>query len=289
VILGLHVNEMRWPGGPAQMRQQLTAIAHTAEAVGFARLTVMDHVWPIYGDKEGEMLEGYTTLGFLAAHTNRLELFTMVTGVTYRPPGLLAKLVSTLDVLSGGRAWLGIGAGWNEDEALGLGLPFPSLAERFERLEEALQICLQMWCENVGPYQGTHYQLASTLNVPQPLTRPRIMIGGGGEKKTMRLVAKYADACNIFGSPEAPRKLDARREHCERENRSYDAIEKTALTPLAVAGDGGPQELLERLRGLHEMGFTAVHGGVPGGADPAVLEVIGREIIPEIATWQSSH
>ena len=180
------------------------------------------------------MLEAYTTLGFLAAHTERVKLLTVVTAVVYREPGLLAKIVTTLDVLSGGRAMLGIGAAWNEEESRGLGLFFPPTAERFERLEEALQICLQMWSDDDGPYEGKHYQLERTLNSPQPLSRPHppILIGGAGERKTLRLVAQYADACNIFARPELAHKLDVLREHCEREGRDYDEIEKTVTGPL---------------------------------------------------------
>ena len=182
--LGVHIADFTFPGGPAALRDDLTRIAGAAEANGFSRISVMDHVWQIggLGPPEHEMLEAYTTLGYLAARTERVELLAWVTAVVYREPGLLAKLVSTLDVLSGGRAMLGIGAAWNEAESRGLGLPFPPTAERFERLEEALQICLQMWSDDDGPYQGKHYTLERTLNVPQPLRRPPILIGGGGER-----------------------------------------------------------------------------------------------------------
>jgi F420-dependent oxidoreductase-like protein len=249
----------------------------------------MDHVWQInmIGPKEHEMLEAYTALGFLAAHTKKVELFTLVTGVTYRSPGLLAKAVTTLDVLSGGRAWLGIGAAWNEEEAVGLGLGYAPTAQRFEQLEEALQICLQMWSEDDGPYVGKHYSLASTLNSPQPLSKPhpRIMIGGSGEKKTLRLVAKYADACNLFGGPEVGHKLDVLREHCEREGRDYGSIEKTATTSLNLDSDGGVDKLLERLRTLHDLGIETAHGSVAGVSSITPLETIGERVIPEIATW----
>lgn len=234
------------------------------------------------------MLEAYAALGFIAAHTKRAELLTLVTGVIYRQPALLAKAVSTLDVLSGGRARLGIGAAWNEEESHGLGFDFPPVTERFERLEECLQICLQMWSDDDGPYVGKYYRLGSTLNVPQPLSRPHppIMIGGTGERKTLRLVAKYADACNIFAGPEAEHKLRVLAEHCQREGRDYDTIEKTALTPLDV-GPGGEKtgQLLERLRGLHELGFVTVHGIVPDVYSLTQLQIIGRDVIPEIASW----
>src|SRR5690348_14794512 len=190
----------------------------------------MDHFVQIgaIGPPEREMLEAYTTLGYLAGCTSRAKLLTLVTGAVYRSPGMLAKIVTTLDVLSGGRAWLGIGAAWNEEESRGLGLPFPPTAERFERLEEALQICLQMWSGDDGPYEGKHYQLARTLNAPQSLQRPhpKILIGGSGERKTLRMVAQYADACNLFASPDVGHKLDVLREHCDAIGRNYDDIEK---------------------------------------------------------------
>jgi F420-dependent oxidoreductase-like protein len=203
--LGLHIADFTWDGGPAALGHQLGDVAARAEQAGFDRVSVMDHVWQIgnLGPPEHEMLEAYTALGYLAAKTERVKLLTVVTAVVYREPGLLAKAVTTLDVLSGGRAMLGIGAAWNEEEARGLGLSFPSTAERFERLEEALQICKQMWSEDDGPYEGEHYQLERTLNSPQALSRPHppILIGGAGERKTLRLVAEYADACNIFDTP----------------------------------------------------------------------------------------
>ena len=190
--IGLHLSDFTFSNGPGRLADDLTRVVVAAEDAGFARVSVMDHVWQIsvHGPPEHEMLEAYTTLGYIAARTSRVDLLAWVTAVTYREPGLLAKIVSTLDVLSGGRAWLGIGAGWNEDEANGLGLSFPPLAERFTRLEEALQICGQMWGPDDGPYRGQHYRLGRTLNVPQPLHRPRILIGGGGERKTLRLVAQ---------------------------------------------------------------------------------------------------
>jgi F420-dependent oxidoreductase-like protein len=286
---GVHVSNFTWSGGPAEIADTLTRIATTAEDVGFSRLTVMDHFWQIavVGPKEHEMLEAYTTLGYVAGQTKKLELFTLVTGATYRSPGLLAKAVTALDVLSKGRAWLGLGAGWNEEEAIGLGLGYAPTAERFERLEETLQICRQMWSDSDGPYTGRHYTLGSTLNSPSALStpRPRIMIGGGGERKTLRLVAKYADACNLFGGPEAAHKLDVLREHCDREGRDYDTVEKTVTTSLSLDEDGGTGALLERLRGLHELGFTAVHGSIAGVESLTPLEVLGRDVIPEVSTW----
>lgn len=286
--LGLHVCDFTWDGGPTQIGHTLARVAQGAEDAGFTRFTVMDHLWQIgmLGPPENEMLEAYTTLGYVAALTSRIQLHALVTAVTYREPGLLAKAVTTLDVLSGGRAGLGIGAAWNNEESAGLGLFFPSTAERFERLEETLQICQQMWSDDDGPYIGAHYQLASTLNSPQALRRPPILIGGGGEKKTLRLVAQYADACNLFGGPDAARKLDVLREHCAAVERDYDQIEKSATMPFDIGPDGaGVDALLERLRTLHEQGFTVVHGIAPGRDPMTPLQILGREVVPTVAAW----
>jgi len=290
VELGLHIADFTFPDGAAGLRDDLTRIVTTAEEVGFAKVSVMDHLWQIsvVGPPEHEMLEAYTTLGYLAARTSKVDLVTWVTAVVYREPGLLAKLVSTLDVLSGGRAWLGIGAAWNDAEARGLGLPFPSTAERFERLEEALQICLQMWSDDDGPYTGRHYQLERTLNSPATITKPHppILIGGGGEKKTLRLVAKYAQACNLFPSPELPHKLDVLREHCVREGRDYDEIEKTVMMALDP-GDNGEKidAILTQLQSMAGLGISHVHGIVPGVWKLDPLTVLGREVVPAIADW----
>jgi alkanesulfonate monooxygenase len=284
--LGVHVADFTWPGGPSTMASDLAAVARTAEEAGFTKLSVMDHVWQIrgFGPPENDMLEAYTALGFLAAETSRIELLTWVTAVVYREPGLLAKCVTTLDVLSGGRAWLGIGAAWNEDESRGLGLPFPPTAERFERLEEALQICLQMWSGDDGPYDGKHYQLARTLNVPQSLQRPhpKILIGGSGERKTLRMVAQYADACNLFASPDVGHKLDVLREHCEAIGRNYDDIEKTVMMSLDASDVDG---LLSRLHDLSELGIQHVHGLVPGAETLEPLRILGERVIPEAAKF----
>ena len=207
------------------------------------------------------MLEAYTALGFIAAHTRRAEILAWVTAAVYRDPGLLAKQISTLDVLSGGRAMLGLGAGWNEQECVGLGLPFPPVAERFERLEETLQICRQMFSDSEEPFRGKHYQLGRTLNVPQPLRRVPILIGGGGEKKTLRMVAQYADACNLFDIPALPEKLDILRGHCERLGRDYGEIEKTVMSGIDLDREPVPQ-LLQRLRRLADLGVAQVHSHV---------------------------
>ena len=233
--LGFHIPVFDIDGGPTAIAGELAAVGKAAEEAGATWLSFMDHFFQIEPTglpAEANMLEGYTSLGYLAAHTTSVDLGLLVTGVTYRHPGLLAKIVTTLDILSGGRAVLGIGAAWFEREHLGLGVPYPPLAERFERLEETLQICNQMWdpADN-GPFQGTHYQLAETLCSPQPINRPKVSIGGGGERKTLRLVAQYGDACNLFGSSpdDVAHKLDVLRRHCDDLGRDYDTIRKTIL------------------------------------------------------------
>jgi F420-dependent oxidoreductase-like protein len=286
VKIGLHIADFTYPAGPAGLADDLTRIVVAAEEAGFARVSVMDHLWQIgvLGPPEHDMLEAYTTLGYLAARTSKVELLTWVTAVTYREPGLLAKLVSTLDVLSKGRAWLGIGAAWNAEEANGLGLLFPPTAERFERLEETLQICLQMWSEDDKPYVGQHYKLDRTLNVPQTLQRPHppILIGGGGEKKTLRLVAQYAQACNLFAGPDLARKLDVLRGHCEAVGRDYDEIEKTVMFHYDLTTKS-PGELIEGLRGLAAMGFQQAHGSLVNAYDTRQFEIFRKEIIPAVA------
>jgi alkanesulfonate monooxygenase len=284
VKLGLHIADFTYPSGPQGLADDLTRIAVTAEEAGIARVSVMDHVWQIrpVGPIENDMLEAYTTLGYLAARTERVELLAWVTAVSYRDPGLLAKLVTTLDVLSKGRAWLGIGAAWNDEEARGLGLFFPSTAERFERLEETLRICLQMWSDDEGPFEGKHYRLERTMNVPQSLTRPHppILIGGGGEKKTLRLVAQYANACNLFDGPELPHKLDVLRQRCDEVGRDYDEIEKTVMG----RGYGSdPKELVAHLEELAKLGVQEYHGLMPDVSELEPLRVLGKEVVPAVA------
>jgi F420-dependent oxidoreductase-like protein len=288
--IGLNIPRFNWPGGDAVIGPKLAEMARTADEVGFDPISVMDHFFQIQyqGPPELPMLEAYTTLGFLAAHTERAKLMTLVTGAIYRYPGVLAKQVTTLDVLSGGRAWLGIGAGWDDEEARGLGLPFPSLAERIERLEEAVQICLQMWSEDESPYHGKHSQLERTLNSPQALTKPHppIMIGGGGEKKTLRLVAKYAQACNISSGSDIAHKLAVLREHCDREGRDYDAIEKTTGMAFDLGERGERIEAtLAQLKQLADQGIQTVIGSVVRADSIAPLELMGAEIIPAAAQF----
>jgi F420-dependent oxidoreductase-like protein len=289
--LGLTIPDFTWAAGPEKLGSTLAQIARTADEAGFESIWVMDHFWQIRGNgpQEHEMLEGYSALAFMAALTSRARLGTMVTGAVYRYPGVLVKTVTTLDVLSGGRAWLGIGAAWNEAEARGLGIPFPPIAERFEQLEETLQICLSMWEGARGsekPYNGRHYQLERPLNVPQSLTRPHppILIGGMGEKKTLRLVAQYANACNFFPTPELPRKLDVLRAHCKALGRNFDEIEKTAMFNFDVGEKGEKiDKVIGGLRWLASMGIDTVVGGVPRIDRITPLEIIGEKLIPAAA------
>jgi F420-dependent oxidoreductase-like protein len=288
VRIGLQIPDFTREAGPATLGADLATVARTADDAGFALIAVMDHFFQIgaVGPIENDMLEAYTTLGFLAACTSRASLLTLVTGAVYREPGILAKIVTTLDVLSAGRAWLGIGAAWNAEESRGLGIPFPPVAERFERLEETLQICLQMWRDDQAPYNGRHYQLERPIGHPLPLSRPHppIMIGGTGERKTLRFVARYAQACNLFPSPDLARKLDVLRAHCEAEGRDYDDIQKTCYYVYDVGAKGEKAaQVVDQLGGLAEMGFDAAIGGVANVWDVTPLEIIGSEVIPQVA------
>jgi F420-dependent oxidoreductase-like protein len=288
VLIGLQIPDFTWPGGPGELGSDLATVARTADEAGFDFIAVMDHFFQIgaVGPADHEMLEAYTTLGYLAGRTSRARLLTLVTGVVYRHPGILAKIVTTLDVLSGGRAWLGIGAAWNEEESRGLGIPFPPVAERFERLEETLRICLQMWRGDQTPFTGRHYQLERPLNSPQALSQPHppIMIGGGGERKTLRFVARYAQACNLFPGPDLARKLDVLRAHCDAEGRDYDEIIKTCYFQFDV-GERGERagEAVDQLGALAAMGFQGAIGRVARVWSVTPLEVIGNEVIPAVA------
>ena len=288
--IGLQLPNFTWPGGAAGIRTKLAEIARSAEEAGFDSLWVMDHFFQIrgVGPVEAEMLESYSTLGYLAGVTERVRLGALVTGVIYRHPGLLVKTVTTLDVLSGGRAYFGLGAGWFEREARGLGVPFPPLKERFERLEETLQIARQMWSDNNGPYNGTHFQLDETLCNPQPITKPHppILIGGMGEHKTLRLVAQYANACNLFartGIETIQAKLDVLKRHCERLKRDYAGIEKTTLSTVQLAtGAGEPSEVITECRVLAGVGIQHCIFNMPNVHEIEPLRVFGREIIPAV-------
>ncbi|MBU4466222.1 MAG: LLM class F420-dependent oxidoreductase, partial [Actinobacteria bacterium] len=275
---GIHIADYTWTTGASQLGPALAAHVRNAEAAGIQRITVMDHFWqlPGIGPVEHEMLEAYATLGFIAAHTEKALLHTLVTGVIYRQPALLAKQVTTLDVLSGGRVGLGIGAAWNDQESAGLGFTFPPVAERFRQLEETIQICLQMWSDSEEPYEGAIWQLERTLNSPQSISRPHpyLMIGGGGEKKTLRLVAQYADACNLSAMGELPvHKLDVLRGHCDAVGRDYDEIEKTAM--IAVSPDSTSESVAATVSELAGLGFTATYVFSVGIAEPArVVDLI---------------
>jgi F420-dependent oxidoreductase-like protein len=289
--IGLQIPNFTWPGGEAKIGPKLAEIAETADSAGFYSLWVMDHFFqiPNVGKVEEPMLEAYSALSFMAAHTRLARLGAMVTGVIYRNPGILVKTVSTLDVLSEGRTYFGIGAAWNEQESKGLGVYFPPVKERFERLEETLQIALQMWAGKVEPYHGKYYQLERTLNSPQPLTKPHppILIGGTGERKTLRLVAKYADACNLFarlGTGQLRHKLEVLKQHCQDVGRPYDEIEKTALDTVHLApGQMNTSQVIEQCRSLAELGFQQVIFNMPNVSDIAPLEIFGRDIIPQAA------
>ncbi|MRH90863.1 TIGR03560 family F420-dependent LLM class oxidoreductase [Nocardia sp. SYP-A9097] len=284
--LGLHYWNFSTPAAPESITPTLTSTAKLAEQAGFTEFTVMDHYFQMeaQGNADEPMLEGYTTLGYLAAVTERMRLGLLVTGVMYRYPGLLAKIVTTLDVLSGGRAQLGIGASWYEKEQRALGVPVVPVAERFERLEETLQICLQMWSADNGPYKGEHYQLAETLCVPAPLSKPRpsILIGGGGEKKTLLMVARYADACNLFAvsMDDIARKLDVLRAHCDSEGRDYDGIRKTACYIRPILDD--PDQFVRDAEQLAGMGFTLLNL-MPNGDPLAYTERVAELVLPRVS------
>jgi F420-dependent oxidoreductase-like protein len=289
--IGLQIPRFTWPEGDGNIGPKLAEIGRTADEAGFSSIWVMDHFFQIemVGEAEEPMLEGYSALSYLAGVTRRARLGTLVTGVQYRYPGILAKTATTLDVLSGGRAYLGIGAGWYERESHGLGVPFPPTAERFERLEEALQISHQMWSGEVGSFEGKHYQLDETLNSPQALSEPHppIMVGGGGEKKTLRLVAQYADACNLFaygGKEVLGHKLDVLRGHCEDVGRDYDEIEKTTLGTAHLApGQMSAEDIIGMCRDQSEVGVQHAIFNMPNVHDIEPLKRFGEEIIPAVA------
>jgi F420-dependent oxidoreductase-like protein len=292
--VGLQVNDFTWPTGQARLGEEFGAIAERAEQAGFYSLWVMDHFYQIggLGPAEHEMLEAYTTLGFAAGRTSRIKLGTMVTGITYRYPGILIKTVTTLDVLSGGRAYFGVGAAWNEEEHVGLGVPFPPLKERFEWLEDTLQLAHQMWSGEDKPFEGKHAHLGRTLNSPQVISKPHppILIGGTGEQKTLKFVAQYGDACNLFarmGDDIVTHKLDVLRGHCEALGRPYEEIEKTSLDSMRISRDGAdgsltPAQAIERFAHMASLGFDQALISVRPVTDPVTFELLGAEIIPEV-------
>lgn len=291
--IGLEIGDFTWDGGPGGAAEVLADFARTADDGGVELLAVPDHLWqgPHQGGPEGAQLECFTTLATIAAHTSRCRLMPGVTAVHFRNPALLAKTITTIDVLSGGRAWLGIGVGWDESEAIGLGLPFPPLADRFAMLEETLQVCLRMWTGEHGDdsaYTGEHYRLGRALNLPQSLTRPHppILIGGNGPRRTLKLVARYADACNLAPDGNLPAVLDTLRWHCEAEGRDFASITKTTMQPFELDGNSSSAEaLLTDLRLQHEQGIDMAMGIVTGPRPVEVAEIVANKIVPEVRSW----
>jgi len=295
VKLGLQINSFTWTGGGDAIGPTLARIVRTADDVGFDSIWVMDHFFQIrgVGSVDDPMLEGWTTLGFMAAHSTRARLGLMVGGVHYRQPGLWLKAATTLDVLSGGRAWLGIGAAWNQEESEGLGFPFPPLAERFELLEDTLRYAHEMWQQpkgSQGEFHGRHTDATRLLNSPQAITRPHppIMVGGGGEQKTLRLVAQYADATNVFGGPvQIHHKYDVLRQHCEAIGRPFEEIERSTLQSVRLPGTApehtsAPAQIVERFGELSDAGAQHIIFSVRGVDEPGRLELIGRDILPHL-------
>jgi F420-dependent oxidoreductase-like protein len=298
VDLGLHVIRFDWPGSPDTVAEVLARVARTADDAGFTLLSVMDHYFQIgvAGPPEDPMLEGYLAALHMANATSRARVGVLASGVHYRHPGLLVKIVTTLDVLSDGRAFFGIGAGWNEEESRGLGVPVPPRAERFERLEETLRLAHQMWRDDDAPFAGVHYQAERPLNHPQPLSRPRppIMVAGGGERKTLRLVAEYADACNVFlggrGSPAeraaaAGDKYDVLRRHCDELGRPYQEIRRTALTSLPMGGGMSTRDVLALCRAAADVGVQELVVMLDEPHELGHLEALGTEVVPVVAGW----
>jgi F420-dependent oxidoreductase-like protein len=287
VKIGLQIPSFSWPGGDAAIGATLARIAESADAAGIDSLWVMDHFFQIrgVGRPEEPMLEGWSALAFMAAHSKTATLGLMVGGVHYRQAGLWAKAATTLDVLSGGRAYLGIGAAWNEEESHGLGFPMPPLGVRFEMLDETLQIVHSMWQGergSGGSFQGRHYQAERLLNSPQVISKPhpKIIIGGGGEQKTLRLVAKYADACNIFGGPDQlTHKFSVLRERCAEIGRPFDQIERTNLQTVDLNRDS-VEQILDRFEALAAVGVQHVIFSLVNVADPHTLEAVGRDLLP---------
>ena len=295
--LVLHLSHFNWAAPTKQFGQVLADVADLAEAGGFDGLATADHLWqsPWMGGPEAGFLEGYTTLGFLAARTRTVRLLTVVTGVHFRFPALLAKTVTTLDILSGGRAWLGVGAGHYAEECDGLGIPFPPLATRYELLEDALEVCTRMWAGDRGedgPFDGHHVHAQRLLNMPQALQRPRppILIAGVGERRTLALVARYADACSLRPDSEIPTKLDVLRRHCDDAGTDYEQIEKTCAFAFDP-DDGGPatNELIDRLRWLGGLGIETVIGRVDGDDPRSCIERLAQHVLPAVADVPSAR
>lgn len=290
--IGLQIPSFKYPGGTAAIRPKLKEIVTTAEASGFYSLWVMDHYYQIkgwFGETYNDpMLEGYTTLGYIAGLTEKAYLGTLVTGVIYHHPAVLLKMVNTLDILSGGRAYLGIGAAWYEDEAKGFGLPYPSTAERFELLEDNLKLAKKLWDSDETAFEGKHYAAPAITNNPRPLSKPhpRILIGGTGPRKTLRMVAQYADACNIFeygGVEKMSKALDTLKAHCEALGRDYDTIEKTCLCTADLSGKDTVESIIDRIRGYAGIGFTHAIFNMPDVYEITPLQTFAGKIMPAMA------
>jgi F420-dependent oxidoreductase-like protein len=290
--IGLQIPRFNWPGHPATIASRLTEIAEAAEHAGFYSLWVMDHYYQIapgLGQADDPMLEGYSVLNFLAGRTAKVRLGTLVSGVIYREPAYLVKTVTALDVLSAGRAYFGVGAAWYEQEARGMGFPFPPVKERFERLEETLQIARLMWAGDRSAYEGNHYQLAQPINSPQPISQPHppIMIGGMGEKKTLRFVAEYADACNLFlraGLDTLRHKIDVLHAHCDNVGRDFSEMELTTLGTVHLApGEMTGDDVIATCRDLAGLGISHAIFNMPNPHEIKPLEIFGEEIIPMVA------
>ncbi len=289
--LGLQIPSFTWPGGAERMSATLARIGQAAEQAGFSSLWVMDHFFQIdmIGKPEEPMLEAYSALNYLAAITKQVRLGALVTGVIYRYPAILVKTVTTLDVLSGGRAYFGIGAAWYQREAIALGVPFPPLKERFERLEETVQIAQQMWSGNVAPYNGKHYRLAETLSSPEPISQPHppIMIGGAGEKRTLPLVARYADACNLYAFENLDivrAKLDLLRRQCEQIGRPFTEIERTAIGRIDLRkGNMSSRDAIDYCRRVNQAGIQHFIVSMPGDYELTPIELMGKEVLPAVA------
>ena len=287
--LGVHLVSFGFPGGPSSVAPTLAELGRAADEAGVDVLSCMDHWFqlPYLGGAELPMLEGYTTLGFLSAHSTSVELQLLVTGVTYRHPGLLAKIVTRVDVLSGGRSRLGLGAAWYEREHRGLGVTFPTARERLERVEETLQIVRQMWSTDDGPFEGRHYSLAETICEPQPLRRPPIMVGGQGERRTLRLVAAYADACNLFANPRdgaaaVAHKLSVLREHCATVGRAYEDIARTILWSPDLDPRASGANFVEQMRTFADVGVEEVHVMHFGGEPVRFVRELGTYVVPAL-------
>jgi F420-dependent oxidoreductase-like protein len=290
--IGLQIPSFKYPGGTSAIRPKLKEIVTTAEESGFYSLWVMDHYYQIkglFGEAYTDpMMESYTTLGFFAGLTEKAHLGVLVTGVIYRHPAVLLKMVNTLDILSGGRAYFGIGAAWYEEEAKGLGIPYPSTSERFEQLEDTLQLAKALWDNDETSFQGKHISAPAITNNPRPLSKPhpRILIGGMGPKKTLRMVAQYADACNIFeraGKEKIQQALDTLKVHCENLERDYDSIEKTSLGTVHLSGEDTVDGVMSRIKDLSAMGFSHVIFNMPDVYEITPLKIFAKEIIPAVA------